>query len=324
MRLAVLSDIHANLLALEAVLNDAAERGAERFWCLGDMVGYYTDPVEALMFVKNYVDPDDWVMGNHDAMLADLIFPQDADFHSEGVELMSKAGPIRVRARFLSREDWQKTGASPIRALQINRRELDEHVGATVFWRSQFTEERMAPRRVQLNGREYIRAHASLHGFVTRYIYPWQKEIHLPEELAALEATRMSNAPQTLFFGHTHVPTLVLGEKNEKHGKGFNIEAVFLEFFKPYSLDGRWALINPGSVGQPRDGDRRASYVILDTDTHQVSFIRVEYPYRETAHRLLQKGYPGTLATRLLECPPVKEMPDLWKNHYAKNGTEPP
>lgn len=316
MKVAVFSDIHANMPALMAVLQDVSARGVEKFWCLGDMVGYYTNPVEPLMFVKRYVDDDDWVMGNHDAMLADLLLPQDEPAHGS-VEIESKGGKICVRGIFQSVEDWQATNATPIKALVLNRSELDVHAEASQFWRSAFTLERTKPRRTYLNGRDHVRVHASLHNYTGRYLYGWQNEILLPKEFQALEGQcDDATVPQTLWFGHTHVPTLVFGKKD---GSGeYHAEAVFIKYEQPYQLGERWALINPGSVGQSRDGDRRASYVVLDSNLQEVTFIRVEYPYQDTAHSLLTKGYPEALATKLLTAPPVKEMPESWKQHYSK------
>jgi predicted phosphodiesterase len=317
MKIAVFSDIHANEPALMAVYQDASARGVDKFWCLGDMIGYYTDPVEPLMFVKRYVDDDDWVMGNHDAMLADLILPQD-DPSIKSAEIESKGGRIRVRGQYQSIEDWQMTNATPIKALGLNRVELDAHAEASRFWRDSFTLDRMKPRRKNLNGRDHVRVHASLRNHTGRYVFGWQHEILIPKEFQALEEDcNGSSVPQTLWFGHTHVPTLVFGRKN---GGEYDADAVFIEFGKPYRLENRWALINPGSVGQSRDGDRRAAYAILDTDAQAVTFIRVEYAYQDTARRLLMKGYPDALVTKLLTAPPVKEMPEVWKNHHARNG----
>jgi predicted phosphodiesterase len=321
MKIAVLSDIHANKPALTAVLNDFSKRGLEQFWCLGDMIGYYCDPVEPLMFVKRYVDMDDWVMGNHEVMLADLILTQDVKRNPgvKGIDVQMKGGNIRVRGEFQSLDDWQMTNGTPIKCIELNRAELDAHEESTQFWRSFFTLDRMKPRCKHINGRDHVRVHASQHNFTGRYIFSWQDEILLPKEFQALDENKGdSQSPQTLWYGHTHVPTLVLGQRNANGG--YDADAVFVETGKTYSLGESNALINPGSVGQPRDGDRRASYAILDTDSQAVTFIRVEYPYQETAYRLLTKGYPESLARRLLDAPPVKEMPEVWKNHHAQNG----
>lgn len=323
MKIAILSDIHANKAALTAVLKDFSERGLEHFWCLGDMVGYNCDPVEPLMFVKNYVDMDDWVMGNHEVMLADMILPRDVELDPtmKSVEIETKGGNIRVRCEFQSLEDWQMTNGTPIRALELNRSELDAHEEATQFWRSSFTLDHMKPRRKHINGRDHVRVHASQYNHTGRYLYSWQEEILLPKEIQALDENKgASQSPQTLWFGHTHVPTLVFGRHNENGG--YDASAVFIEFEKAYELRDLYALINPGSVGQPRDGDRRASYAILDTDSQEVTFVRIPYAYQETAHRLLAKGYPESLVRRLLEAPPVKEIPEVWRNHYAQNGKD--
>ncbi|MBL0344128.1 hypothetical protein [Candidatus Villigracilis affinis] len=141
----------------------------------------------------------------------------------------------------------------------------------------------------------------------------------MPKEFQALDENKSSSQyPQTFWYGHTQVPTLLFGRRNASDG--YDANAVFVEAGKTYALGDSYSLINPGSVGQPRDGDRRASYAILDTDSQEVTFVRVEYPYQETAHRLLTKGYPESLARRLLDAPPVKEMPEVWKNHHSQNG----
>lgn len=320
MKIAVLSDIHANKLALTAVLDDCNERGLKHFWCLGDMVGYGCDPIEPLMFVKRYVNMDDWVMGNHDAMLADLVLPQDFEREPnvKSLDIETKGGQIRVRGQFQSIEDWRATNGTPIRALELNRKALDAHAEATQFWRSAFAVERMNPRRKEINGREHVRVHASQHNYIGLYIYSWYKEILLPNEFQALDENKgASQSPQTLWFGHTHVPTLVLGRHNIDGG--YNADPVFIETGKTYPLGDSYAMINPGSVGQPRDGDQRASYAILDTDSQAVTFIRVSYSYQDAAHRLLTQEYPESLVQRLLEAPPTKDMPEVWKNHHIQN-----
>lgn len=305
-----------------SVLNDASGRDVEQFWCLGDMVGYGCDPIEPLMFVKNHVDADDWVMGNHDAMLADLVLPQDIehDPNIKTVELETKVGKAHVRGELLSLDDWKMTNSTPIQCIELNRAELDTHADVTHFWRSSFTRERTKPRRRHINGRDHTRVHASQHNPIGRYLYGWQHEILLPKEFQALEENRGgSQAPQTLWYGHTHVPTLVFGRRAQDDS--FSIHPIFIEFGKPYALENEQALINPGSVGQPRDGDRRTAYAILDTDSQEVTFIRVDYPYKEMARRLLTKGYPESLARKLLDASPVKEMPEAWRQHHVRNGT---
>jgi predicted phosphodiesterase len=317
-KIAVLSDIHANEPALGAVLQDTLDRGFEHFWCLGDMVGYYSDPVEPLMFIKRYVDPDDWVMGNHEAMLADLILPQDLPLDADKViEINTKMGILSVRGTFLSPEQWESTNATPVTCLKLNRDTLDANNEATQFWRSSCVPARMEPRLKTLNGRGYILVHASQVDHVGRYVYSWQHEFLLPKEFQLLdEQRRQSGNAQVLWFGHTHVPTLVNAHPAESGTLEF--EPVFIEPNHAYALDSELVIVNPGSVGQPRDSDRRASYAVLDTDAHTVTFIRVDYNWRETAQRLLAKGYPESLARKLRDAPPDKTTPDLWKKYYEE------
>jgi hypothetical protein len=125
MKVAVLADIHANLPALVAVLEDAALQGIEleskAFWCLGDVIGYGPHPVETLNFLKDYVDRQAWVMGNHEAMLADLLMPQDLKFiedQSRLIRVVTKKGEgeeIVARGLFLTEDEWYRTNSTPIK-----------------------------------------------------------------------------------------------------------------------------------------------------------------------------------------------------------------
>lgn len=320
MKIAVFSDIHANGPAFEAVLQDVTDRGLEHFWCLGDMIGYYSDPIEPLLFVKKYVDADNWVMGNHEAMLADLVLPQDLPLPKGQtcLEVKSKAGVLRVRGLFMEQEQWQATNATPVVCLKLNRESLDTNREADEFWRKAFTVERMKPRLKHLDGREHILVHASQSkNYVGRYLYSWQQEFLLPREFQLLANGDGSQiGHRTMWFGHTHVPTLVYGVYENDSWKS---SPVFIEPDQTYSLGHSLAIVNPGSIGQPRDADPRAAYAILDTDADTVTFIRVEYDFRETAQRLIARNYPLSLAHRLREAPPVKTTPEIWRQHYLAN-----
>ena len=330
MRVAVISDIHANELALDAVRIHADEQKVDQFWCLGDIVGYGPEPITSLLFVKKNIEAGNWVMGNHDAMLADLILPQDDPLLKKGqdhsVEIDTKAGIRRVRGTFLSVEDWEATNAHPIHALELNRKDLDGHPEATKFWRSSFVPERMHPVYKNLGGCEYTLVHASQKNFIGRYLYAWQHEIYLPAEFSMLNKQFQENkTTQIQLVGHTHVATLVHASPvdepvGEDDGIDFRIESIPLEVGRTYELAKELSLINPGSVGQPRDKDLRASYAIMDTDAQTIVFWRAEYEYRETARRLLAKGYPEGLARRLLTAEFIKETPENWQQHYEKSA----
>lgn len=322
MRIAVFSDIHANGPALEAVLQDLTDRGLDHFWCLGDMIGYYSDPIEPLMFVKKYVDANDWVMGNHEAMMADLILPQDLPLSKRqtSMKIQSKAGILQVRGLFMEQEQWEMTNATPVVCLKLNREILDINEEVSQFWRKAFTVERMKPHLKRLNGREHILVHASQHkNYVTRYLYSWHQEILLPKEFQLMAGGDGGRVGQkTMWFGHTHVPTLVYGRPGEEGS--YKSSPVFIEPGQTYPLGEALSMVNPGSIGQSRDGDRRAAYAILDTEADTVTFIRVEYDFRETARRLIAKNYPESLAHKLRDATPVKTIPEVWKKHYQENA----
>lgn len=288
MRIAILSDIHANGEALRAVLEDAVLEAVDDYWCLGDLVGYGPDPVQAVIFLKMMVAPDNWVLGNHDAMLAQL----------------------------LTDEEWESVNSTPRLALQLNKATLAEDAEAEAFWRAEFVHDRARPRHVTINEIEHTRVHSGQVNPLFRYIYAWQSDFLLPAEFQVLaERRRKSGLPQVQWFGHTHVPTLVRGEMVNGEPE---LQAQHILSGENYALDSSLLLINPGSVGQPRDLDRRASYCILDTDENTVTFRRVGYDWRRTAQRLSQEEYPEKLVRRLQDAPAVNDTPIAWLEHYKQ------
>lgn len=289
MRIALLSDIHANRHALEAVLLDSQDQEAERFWYLGDAVGYGPDPAASLTWLQRYVDLEDWVVGNHDAMLANLLTPAQ----------------------------WQEVNHTPRLALDLNRQALAEKPQANDFWQRYFTRERMQPRHHELDGVHYLLVHASQVDLAFRYVYAWQVEFLLPAEFRRLqEVAQTAQKPCVQVYGHTHVPTLVQARPQEE---GFRFEATRIFPGQSYSLDGQLYLLNPGSVGQPRDLDNRAAYAVLDTETHTVTFHRVPYEFQRTTQ--LMHGYPSKLIGRLRDADVTKETPDPWLDHYRQAAT---
>lgn len=323
MKIAIFSDIHANLHALEAALDDAANvMGAEEFWSLGDVVGYGPHPVNAVLFLKRYVKSDAWVMGNHDAMLADLILPEDLP------ALPKSAKPIRVRIDmgkgreiigrnvFMKEEDWFKTNSMPVEVIILNRAALRQNTEADAHWRKAFKPNRAVPRKVERDGLKFILVHGSQADPLSRYLYAWEKEVLIPRELQELKKMRgRSKKPIVQFYGHTHVPTFIYAKETKG---GFDIHAEKIFPGQTFSLEGSdYYLINPGSVGQPRDRDQRASYIVLDTKGRVVTFRRVKYDDAETARDFEAGGYPDGPRIRLKTAAAAeRETPDEWLEHY--------
>jgi predicted phosphodiesterase len=237
MRVAVLSDIHSNLVALDAVLAHAGT--VDAVWQLGDVVGYGPDPdgVVARLIEVGAVG----VRGNHDAAALG------------GREI----GWFNPEARAAA--EWTR----------------DVIDGTTRAWLSALPERHAEARMTLVHGspRDPIREYISSVGVAL-------------ENLALLDT-------DVGLHGHTHIPVaFCLGSEEDLRvvtpGPGGRLE-----------LDGQRALVNPGSVGQPRDGDPDASYLILDPDAATVTWHRVAYDIPAVQAAMRAAGLPGRLADRL-------------------------
>ena len=240
MSILVLSDVHANLEALEAVLAHAA--GFERVWFLGDAVGYGPDPNACVERLRE-LEPEYWLAGNHDwAALGKL----DLDDFNDNA---------RVAAR------WTSSQLTPdVRAF------LDT----------------LEPR-IDLPGLGVTLVHGSPRHPTWEYI--------LDTQLAYANFAEF-DTPLCL-FGHTHVPAIFV-----EHVDGAS-RRLWPEGVGVGQLDGdRW-LVNPGSVGQPRDTDPRASYMLIEPETGKVTLHRVPYDVTAVQAKIRQAGLPERLAARL-------------------------
>jgi predicted phosphodiesterase len=239
MRIALLSDVHGNLPAFEAVLADVDAEGVEEVWCLGDLVGYGAQPDECVELARRRCDL--CLAGNHDMVVTGAI--DIADFSS-----------------------------SAARAAEWTR----DHIGAESL---QFLTE-LSPRD---DGRVIGLYHASPRDPVWEYVLSaWQAE----ECMDAME-------PRVGAVGHSHVALWF-----HRHGSG-ELDGAMAEGGMECDLgDGEW-LINPGGVGQPRDGDPRAAWLLLDTEAWSARWRRVEYPIERAASAIEAAGLPALLAQRL-------------------------
>ena len=259
MRVALLSDVHANLTALEAVLAELDE--VEEIWVMGDTVGYGPDPADVLACLVER--GAHLVAGNHDRAVAT----------GEGLELFNgvAAAAARMHRSWLGAADRDRLAALPP---VLSRR------GATLF-------------------------HGSLRDPFWEYVTD------------ARAAARTIEAADTDLCcnGHTHVPALfVSGEKEPAGERGATTagppdgqpprarrtmpRATRIRADVPYPL-GQRSLVNPGSVGQPRDHHPEASWALLDTEARTVTFRRTAYDVRTTQERILGRGLPEFLARRL-------------------------
>jgi predicted phosphodiesterase len=236
MRVAVLSDIHSNLTALDAVL--AAAGPVDAIWHLGDVVGYGPDPdgvVRRLIEVGAV-----GVRGNHDA---------------------AAAGGSEI--------EWFNADARL--AMEWTRTVISE---PTIAWL------RELPERLTVEGCELV------HGSPREPI--WEYVTSVPVARANLAVL----GSPTGLNGHTHIPIAFV----EDDGR---IDVVGPGHGSELELRGRRALLNPGSVGQPRDGDPEASYSIFDPGEGRISWHRVAYDISTVQEAMRSVGLPGGLAARL-------------------------
>jgi predicted phosphodiesterase len=239
---AVISDIHGNLEALETVLDDLPD-GAERIYCLGDVIGYGANPNECCDLVRKRGMP--MITGNHDLAVTDL----STD--------LSWFNPIAAAAIEWTREQLTEENA---RFLRERPRMMWE--GSTLFVHGSVRDPD-----------EYI-----LNGMVAQ------------ENLEVLK--RDYPDARICFFGHTHIKTVA----PSPDGPAAAPDALDLSAGGPY-------LVNPGSVGQPRDGDTFASYVLVEDaqDTIRVAYRFVEYDIGKAQARIRAAGLPSMLADRLAQ-----------------------
>jgi predicted phosphodiesterase len=240
MRVAVISDVHANLYALQAVLEEIDGEPPDAIWCLGDTVGYGPRPNECCELVRERAELA--LIGNHDLVALGGGEVALAEFNPEAAEasLWTAAQLSEESRSFLQ-------GLSPTA-------EID---GAQLF-------------------------HGSPRDPVWEYVL---------SEVVALESLALTHA-QLVLVGHTHVATaLALIDDRLRGGAAPDgLEAPFDEH--------RW-LLNPGSVGQPRDGNPDAAYLELDLDRKRTRFRRVAYPVARTQEEIKERGLPDSLAERL-------------------------
>ncbi len=238
MRIAVISDIHGNLHALDAVIGALDAERADAVWCLGDLVGYGARPNRCCDAVAARADV--CLVGNHDLGVLGAL--DLGDFAPDA------AAAVRWTREVLSEQ---------ARAYLTDLRPSAVAEGVELF-------------------------HASPRDPVWEYV--------LSEDVALL-SLRLTSAPLVL-VGHSHVPlAIVLDERRLEGGVAPGGAEVDLS-------RGRW-LLNPGSVGQPRDGDPRAAYLLLDLESRRALFRRVSYPVERTQAEIRERGLPEALAERL-------------------------
>jgi len=247
--LAVISDPHGNAVALETVLKDIEAEGVDRIVCLGDIIGYGPEPRACVDMI---MDRCDWsLLGNHD--FAALYEPTNFN-------------PAAEASAYWTREQFETEPDEKLRAkryaflggLHVRKTESLNGDGG------EGGDER---------GRQFVAVHGSIRRPINEYVFP-QDAINSPEKMRSL----FELIDDVCLCGHSHVPGVFTDEPDFYPPDEAGAEMTY-KF-----LEGERVIINVGSVGQPRDHDPRACYVILDQD--KVRFKRVEYDFDATAKKI--------------------------------------
>jgi diadenosine tetraphosphatase ApaH/serine/threonine PP2A family protein phosphatase len=241
MRYAIISDIHSNLAAFQAVLNDINKTGGiERIWCLGDIVGYGPDPKECIELLRQYEHV--CVAGNHDWGALEKIDLND--FNPEAAAACRWTGQ------------------------QLGSDEIDY----------------LANLPLTLHEGDFTLAHGSPREPIWEYL------------LSTYSARISFDYFQTKYclVGHSHVPAVF-----EQLADSEDCFLAELSPDAPLILGENRQIINPGGVGQPRDGDPRAAYAIYDSEHGVIQHHRVPYDIDATQQKMAEYGLPSRLITRL-------------------------
>ena len=237
MRVAVISDIHANWHALEAVAQAIERNAPDEVWCLGDLVGYGPQPNACCGWAAARTDV--CLAGNHDLGVLGTLDLADFSPDAEAAASWTR-GVLSGDAR------EYLTSLAP----------SAERHGVGLY-------------------------HASPRDPTWEYVVTWE---------AARDAIRDSGSELTI-VGHSHVPLAIVDGRGSIGGHATGGTEIDLSA-------GRW-LLNPGSVGQPRDGDPAAAWLLLDLGAKQASFRRVSYDIARTQAEIREQGLPAALAERL-------------------------
>jgi predicted phosphodiesterase len=269
MKVAIVADIHSNATAFKAALDDVGK--VDMVWCVGDIVGYGPDPVECIDIIRAI--PHICIAGNHDVCVAGG--PDDGRFNQDALAACewSRSKLDDDHKAFLLDLPLE---AEPVQDVLLvhgapGSSNTNDDTGTNY-------ETPGNPDDIETNGASRT---AKLWEYITS---TWQAE-----EILSVTPFKL------IFVGHTHVPLLFKKSENKE------VEFLPLIAGESVKLDlvSNKYLINPGSVGQPRDGDARAGFMLFDTDSSVIEYRRVEYAVEEVLDRIRSGGLPLSLGKRL-------------------------
>jgi diadenosine tetraphosphatase ApaH/serine/threonine PP2A family protein phosphatase len=239
MRLAIISDIHSNLHAFTAVMEEVEKRKADSVFCLGDLVGYNAFPSEILDLVLQKNIPS--IMGNHDIVCCGLENPIWFNSAAREASLWTRKRLSEEKKLYLRNLPNEMTVYEKVHAVHGSPSSRDDYIMDLMDALNNFQ--------------------------------------HLPDKKINL-----------CLYGHSHIPG-IFSDRGPSHNAGYAGKHLLNPRNRHFA--------NPGSVGQPRDGDPRASFAILDTEEFSFEIIRVNYDIEGAMKAVLKSGLPQFLADRL-------------------------
>lgn len=237
MKYAIISDIHANIEALDAVVDDAQSKDVHDFFCLGDIVGYGPNPRECIRKILDIKAV--CIAGNHDHAAVGLTDISFFNLHAKNAALWT--------SEQLADDDKTFIKDLPLVVRHENITLVHSALDEPSKWHYILNDSDAA------------------------------KNIELMDSLLC-------------FIGHSHIPCIFQEQ--------YNSRALF-DFLDHLTISQK-SIINVGSVGQPRDGDPRSSYVIFDDSSNIITFERVDYDIEKAQKKIIEAGLPTILANRLL------------------------
>lgn len=249
--IAIISDIHANAEALEAVLADIKSQGVRRIACLGDLMGYGPDPQKVVDMVRETCQIV--IAGNHDWGVLNRPIP----FHPHAAELI-KFHQCLMTPSFYHVIGKRKMRWKFLEGLQTLREEDN-----------------------------MLFVHGSLRNHVMEYVFPDRTDHFNKEQVQEM----CKETPWVVFCGHTHLACVIRDDMKCGYATDKSAEVPIVK--------GHKYIINPGSVGQPRDRDNRAGYCIFFPD--RVRFRRIKYDVDRTCRKMIEiDGAGRNMAGRLM------------------------
>lgn len=292
-RYAILSDIHANLEALEVVLDKLQTQDIDEVWFLGDLVGYGSDPEACIhALLEDLPWPLTAVRGNNDQIVLNGAPETDFDLVTDLVASTGGFQDSERKARIeATRQSHQWTyEALSQGGLSLLEEKLKEPAGGQPLSADGAVLMHASPcDPIGLEG-NYLRTTEDAEEAFACYLTVGQEAVNASD----IKAFFVRETYRIGFFGHTHHAGIFRQTTTNRIYE--NVEHVpvnrvtFSGNIYEFTLDDRRVLVNPGSVGQPRDGDHRAAYAIYDTEAQIITYYRIPYPFEATIHKLQTIG----------------------------------